>query len=339
MGGGGGGGGRDVPPSRDKSPVEAKVDEIARKIEEKSDLTYLQNLETQIKNFVEEEMNKFSNKIPWDHNDHSINHIDRVLEKLPEIINNFEKISYSEEFLQGDKLSDLDKEILKYAIFLHDIGYSQSIKDHSIVSREYIEKLNRGIKESILKDVATIAQLHTPEGLRELNGTSLRDLVEKGHISDRIAYLASILIISDALDAGKQRVMQNSQGAAMQSVIDKIKSQFAPSIAERKLEHWYGHQGFGKPNLERSDNNLRLSFELDTNLSSQYSSIIAFRVLDIITDITNSHLISSSKFKLDLDIKAKNLDQAKNWFNENRILFQNEEKLSNDIRFIKIQED
>ncbi|KKK65199.1 hypothetical protein LCGC14_2976560, partial [marine sediment metagenome] len=188
MGGGGGDGGI---PSRYSAP--SKVDDIAKKTEEKSDLINLKNRETEINKSVEEEMNKASDKVPWDHNDHSIKHVERVLEIFPKIIDKFEKISFSKEFLSNRNLSDLEKEILKYSILLHDIGYTKSIKDHSLMSKEYIEKLNRGIKKSLLKEIATIAQLHTPEGIKQLGGKSLFDLVKKGLISDRIAYLASIL--------------------------------------------------------------------------------------------------------------------------------------------------
>lgn len=335
MGGGRGSGGV---PSRSTVPLKSKADIVAKKIEDKSDLTNLKNKEDEIKKFVEEEMNKASDKVPWDHNDHSTKHIERVLEKFPEIIDNFEKISFSKEFLSGENLSDLDREILKYAIILHDIGYSKSIKDHSLLSKEYIEKLNRGIKKSILTEIATIAQLHTPEGIKQLGGKSLSNLVEKGHISDRIAYLTSILIISDALDAGKQRTMQNSQGETRSKVIEKIQSKYSTSVAESKLEHWYGHQGFSNPILNKSDNRLTLSVELDIKLSDQHSSKIAFRVLDIITDITSSYLSSSSKFKLDLNIASKNKEVAKKWFNENKLIFENEKNLSKKIKFTELNE-
>ena len=325
MGGGGGGGGI---PSRYSAPSASKADDIAKKIEEKSDLLNLKNIETEISKSVEEEMTKASDKVPWDHNDHSIKHIERVLEIFPEIIDKFEKISFSKEFLSNRNLSDLEKEILKYSILLHDIGYTKSIKDHSLMSKEYIEKLNRGIKKSLLKEIATIAQLHTPEGIKQLGGKSLFDLVKKGLIPDRMAYLASILTVSDALDAGKKRIMQNSQGEANSKVIEKIKSKFTSSVSESKLEHWYGHQGFSKPILKESDNRLTLTIELDTKLSDQHSSKIAFRVLDIITDITSSYLSSTSKFKLDLNISSKNKETAKKWFSENKLIFENEKKLS-----------
>jgi len=334
-GGGGGGGGT---PYRYRVSSESRADDIARKVEEKSDFTNLKNHETEVRNYVKEEMNKASDKVPWDHNDHSIKHIERVLEKFPEIIENLEKITFSKEFLSGKNLSDLDKEILKYAIILHDIGYSKSIKDHSLMSKEYIEKLNRDIKESILTEIATIAQLHTPKGIKQLGGKSLSDLAEKGIISDRIAYLTSILIVSDALDAGKQRVMQNSQGETRSKVIEKIQSKYSPSVAESKLEHWFGHQGFSNPILEKSDNKLTMKFELDIKLSDQHSSKIAFRVLDIITDITSSYLSSSSKFKLDLNIASKKIEVAKNWFNENKLIFENEKNLSKKIKFTELNE-
>jgi len=325
MGVGGGGGGT---PSRYSAPSKSIADDIAKKVEEKSDLIHLKNNETEIIKSVEEEMTKASDKVPWDHNDHSIKHVERVLEIFPKIIDKFEKISFSKEFLSNRNLSDLEKEILRYSILLHDIGYTKSIKDHSLMSKEYIEKLNRGIKESILKEIATIAQLHTPEGIKQLGGKSLTDLVKKGLISDRIAYLASILTVSDALDAGKKRIMQNSQGEANSKIIEKIKSNFTSSVAESKLEHWYGHQGFSNPILKESDNRLTLSIELDTKLSDQHSSKIAFRVLDIITDITSSYLSSTPKFKLDLNISSKNKETAKKWFNENKLIFENEKKLS-----------
>ena len=340
MGGGGEGGGGPprsssggIPSSKTidevEKELEQKTKEAIEKSEEKSDVKNLQNNENDIKNFVKEEMNKGSEKIPWDHNDHSINHVERVLKESPNVIQHLEKISFSEEFLNGNKLSDLDKEILKYAIILHDIGYSKSIKEHSTASKKYIEKINRGIKSEIVKEIALIAQLHTPEGIKKLGGRSLSDIVKKGIISDRVAYLASILTISDALDAGKQRVMSNSQNESAKNVIDRIKKKYSEGKAESKLEHWYGHQCFSNPNQSRDKNTIFLNIQLNTDLSEKHSAKIAFRVVDIISDITASYLTKSSKFKLELNILSKDIGKAKNWYNENNLIFQGEEKLSN----------
>lgn len=334
MGGGGGG-----PTYRGpEEPFGSKIERSIEEIKEKSDLTNLKNQEDEVKESVKEEMDKASEKIPWDHNDHSIKHVERVLEQFPKIIKKLEEISYSKEFLQGENLSDLDKEILKFAIILHDIGYSKSIKEHSTASKDYINKLNRGIEESIIKDIALIAQLHTPEGIKKLGGNSLSDLVNKGKINDRIAYLASILTLSDALDAGKQRVLRNSQGQLAKDVIEKIKAENSKAKAESKLEHWFGHQGFSNPNLKREDTNLNLNFELNSKLSEKYSTKIAFRVFDLITDITSSHLSSSEKFKLQLNIRSKNVELAKKWYNENKLMFESEEHLSKRVKYEQIKE-
>lgn len=338
-GGGGGGGGRSYSTSRDRPPAKTTMEEIEKKVEEKSDFTNLKNNEEDIKNFVKIEMEKALDNLPWDHNDHSIKHVSRVLKNFSEVVKNFEELSFSKEFLKDNKLSKLDKEILRYAIILHDIGYSKSIKEHSLASKEYIEKINRGIKESIIKDIAIIAQLHTPEGIKKLGGSSLTDLVKKGKIGDRIAFLASILTISDALDAGKQRVMQNSQNEPANRVIKRIKTQYSTIKAESKLEHWFGHQGFSNPLLNKKNGNFNLSIKLDTNLSEKYGTKIAFRIVDIISDITTSHISSSKKFNLELRILSKNKEKANKWYSENRLIFLSEEKLSSNVKILGIEED
>lgn len=343
MGTGRGGGYRhpgDALPSSSKiDEIEKKIEEIKKEAEEKSDLKNLQNQEENIREFVKTEMDKFSENLPWDHNDHSINHVERVLKKFPEVVQNFEDISFSKEFLNGNKLSDLDKEILKFAIILHDLGYCKSIKEHSIESEKYIKKIDRDMNQEIINQIALIAKLHTPAGIKALGGNSLSDLVKKGLITDRIAYLSSILTITDALDAGKQRVMYNSQKESAKTVIEKIKKTYSMVKAESKLEHWYGHQGFLNPQLIKEANNLALNIELNTDLADTYSSIIAFRVFDIITDITTSYLPSSKKFNLDLNIASKNPEKARNWYAENSLIFLSNEKLSDKVKFLKLKEE
>jgi len=332
MGGGGGGyyyhrgivGGES-----DNNDYQSKIDEIVQKTEEKSHLIKLKNEEKEIKEYVKKEMEKSATNIPWDHNDHSINHIKRVLKKIPSLIKNFDYISFSKELLRDNPLSDLDKEILKFAAILHDIGRCDpSTKNHALSSKKYIEKIDRNIDPNVIKEIGLLAQLHTLSGIKALGGNSLSDLVKKGIINRKQAFLATILTIGDALDAGKERVMYNTLGESASKVIKKIKNSYSEYIAKSKLEHWYGHKGFSDTQLTEENGRLKLKIKLDIHQSEKYSTAIAYRVFDIIKDITTSYLTNSKKFKLDLKIYSENPNKARKWYNENKLIFQSEDKLS-----------
>ncbi|MBD3214676.1 MAG: HD domain-containing protein, partial [Candidatus Lokiarchaeota archaeon] len=205
---------------------------------EKEGLEKLKNEEKKVREMLKEKMEKNSNNIPWDHNDHSTTHNERILKKFPSLVNNLDNISFSKEFLDGRELSELDKEILKYSIILHDIGRSvPNTKNHALSSRKLIEKMEGDINPKLKKNIALLAQLHTPSGIKELGGKSLADLVDKKTITKKQAYLASILTIGDALDAGKARVQKNTQGEFARKVINKIKKTYSRGIAKSKLEH------------------------------------------------------------------------------------------------------
>ncbi|MHA1382000.1 MAG: HD domain-containing protein [Candidatus Helarchaeota archaeon] len=340
MGGGGGGyyiGGHSGYDESESKDYKSQIDEIAKKIKEKSQLTKLKNEEKNIKEFLKKEMEKAADYVPWDHNDHSIKHVERVLTNIPDLIKNLENISFSKEFLRGETLSDIDKEILKYSVILHDIGRCDpDTKNHALSSKNYIEQINRGIDSKITKEIALLAQLHTPSGIKKLGGKSLSDLVKKGIIDKKQAYLASILTIGDALDAGKARVQYNTQGESATKVIDKIKKKYSEGIATSKLQHWYGHQGFSNTKLIKENGNLKLKINLDIKVAEKNSTAIAFRVFDIIKDITTSYLPNSNKFKLDLRITSRNIEKARDWYNENKLIFGSEKKISN-IEFEEIR--
>lgn len=318
-----------------RNPLRSIANIVKEREEEKLDK--LKNGEKNIKEYLKIKMEKSINNVPWDHNDHSISHNERILKKIPSLVKNLEAISFSKEFLEGKTLSDLDKEILRYSVILHDIGRCDpNMKNHALSGRKFIEKIKEDIHPEIRKEVAFLTQLHTPSGIKELGGKSLADLVDKKIITKRQAYLASVLTIGDALDAGKARVQKNTQGEQASKVINKIKESYSKGMAKSKLEHWYGHQGFSGVKLMKERNELKLKINLDSKMTEKNSTAIAFRIFDTIKDITTSYLPVSKKFKFELKIVSKDREKAEKWYNENKLIFKSEKKLSN-VEFEQIK--
>ncbi|MHA1314088.1 MAG: HD domain-containing protein [Candidatus Helarchaeota archaeon] len=336
MGGGGGGGGGNIPsysrPADEK--LEQKEADAAKRTTEKIAYTTMKEKEEILCKQIKEKIKENIEKIDWTLNDHGIMHLKRTIKNIKEISELFDKNSISKELIH-EKLSDYDKEILDYAARLHDIGRISGKKgSHAVQSANEIKKIKNIFPNKDSQDlVALLAKLHNLSGIRNLGGKSLKDLINKGRIDVKTAYLASILTVADAVDLGEQRIKTNSQGVPKSQVIERIKKELPKYRQESRLSHFYGHEGINNVKLSFDNKNVDIRIKLNDKKIKKYGPDVASRVKDFLRDYNSTTVVSSQKGQYNVKFVSKDPISAEEWYNKHELILSDE--IKSKPKFIK----
>ena len=287
--------------------------------------TELKEKSTEICNHVKEKFKENEKRIDWSINDHGIGHIKRTLENLENIINFLDEKSISKDLL-GEKLTDYDKEILKNAARVHDLGrIGDEGGNHAIQSVKEIEKMKDIFPNKESRElISLLAQLHNKSGIKSLGGKSLRDLVSKGKIDKKIAYLESILTMADAGDLGLKRIEKNSRGMPKNQVIEKIKKELPISKQKSRLSHYYGHEPINDLDWDFKKGKIFVRINVNSGKLNSNGSDVAYRINDYLRDYNSTLFPDSKKGKLGVKFISKDPKNAKNWYNKHKLILSDE---------------
>lgn len=273
----------------------------------------------QKKNQVDREVSKVinSNKENADPNinDHGVEHGNRVAQKVRAL----EDVLEDSGTVEGDlryELTQEDKFILYVASKTHDIGrVIGADKDHPKVSSDFVqndETIPLTPDQRAL--VAKLALLHADGTTREMYGTDdLAELARRGIISKREAYLASILRVGDALDAGKKRIRQNTLGESEEQTIRRI-HRLPEQKQQQQLSHWQGHKGINSADPVNRNGKVTLEISLDASELESHGVNVAERVRDIIRDSSSS--VMDRKYTV--RFSGRNPHDIQEWYEKNQ---------------------
>lgn len=284
-----------------------------------------------LKKKVFSDINLNEKKIPWFFNNHGKEHIEKVEKNIEEVISKYSDISITKESL-GRQLNKYEQMVLNIAGILHDIGRNRKPeKGHSIASYQEILKMKNLIPHKETRQlIAKLALLHNRSGIKYIGGKNLPDLIKKGIISKREAFLSKILSNADALHAGKSRVLNNTQGENRKTVISRIEKskKFSESRKLRYLAHWIGHSGFYTPVIKKTSDNIGIQFRIDPTKLKK-GSIVAARISDVVRSFSKTRLSKSSKNRLTLILKCSDEKILRNFVHKNKYVL---EQYSDNIK-------
>ena len=253
-------------------------------------------------------------------NDHGPGHVKRMVENVNSVTSVLDETSFSEKEM-GRKVNERDKFLLEAAGRLHDIGRaSETVKEHAISSANFVREHQELFDDEEQKEhVAKLCELHNEAGTRKYGTDNLAELARKGIIDKETAFQASIVRIADALDVGEKRVKTNSQGQPGEEVINAIK-QSSSDKAKQYLHHWLGHKGIKDCALERRNGKLTNKISLNTQLTGQLGSDIAFRIKDMLRDMNSTILEEDYEISFTDDDKSK----IREWYKDYNEIFSDE---------------
>jgi len=306
----------DILDKKEREEKEAKQKKIA---EENILASKVKEQEPILKQEFKKHIEKNKNNIPWDYNNHGEKHMENVVKNVDDVIKKYSEISIVKENLNRD-LSKLEIEILHASAILHDIGRGDlEEKRHSVASANLINKIKE-LSPEIRDRVKQICLLHNKEGIESLGGNNLQDLVDKNKISKETAFLARLLSNADALDAGKSRVMVNTQGESRTEVMHRIETsqKFSQSQKDMKLSHWNGHWGFSKPDVITSDNHIGINIRMDENFAKNHPEV-SHRISDLIYDFKKD-APKTKKNEISIILRGKDLNSIRTWFDQNKFI-------------------
>jgi len=268
----------------------------------------------------ERHMEEVKTKINPFLNDHGPGHVKRVVENVNNVTSVLDEASFSEKEM-GRKVNEQDKFLLEAAGRLHDIGRaSETAKEHAISSANFVREHKELFDDEEQKEhVAKLCELHNEAGTRKYGTDNLAKLARKGIIDKETAFRASIVRFADALDVGEKRVKTNSQGQPGEEVIDAIK-QSSSDEAKQYLHHWLGHKGIRDCDLERRNGKLTTKISLNTQLTGELGSDIAFRIKDMLRDMNSTILQGNYEISLTDDDKSK----IREWYKDYNEIFSDE---------------
>lgn len=306
----GGGGVRVAPPRRgvEKKKITELVRREARKTKRKIK-------ESKITAESKQLMEEAKKNIKWFLTDHGPAHTDRVKEYTKEISEFLDEASTSVQKL-GRKLSDEEKYFLRLAASLHDVGRGlDGEQRHAEISAKIVNENDQlPFTDEERKIISKLCQLHSKTNTKEIYGTeNLKELVEKGIIDQRTAYLSSILRLSDALDTTKERVQTNSQGEDRQTVLNRIKK-LPQNERERHLRVWQGHEGIEEWRIEERDGSPSIRLILKADLLEKQGHDISFRVKDVLRDLNST----SIDHGVGVTFESGNKERLKEWFDKHQ---------------------
>lgn len=248
-------------------------------------------------------------------NDHGIEHGERVAQKVRALEDIFEDSETVENDLRY-QLTQEDRFILHVASKTHDIGRVMGAdKDHPKVSSDFVkDDKNIPLTPEQRALVAKLALLHADGTTREMYGTDdLAELARRGIISKREAYLASILRVGDALDAGKKRIRQNTLGESEEKTIQRI-HHLSPEKQKQQLSHWQGHRGINSADPVNRNGKVTLEISLDTSELKSHGVNVSERVRDIIRDSSSS--VIDRKYAV--RFSGRNSRDIQEWYDRNQ---------------------
>lgn len=268
-----------------------------------------------------EQMKQASKNIDPNINDHGVGHVERVYKNTEEVESILDDVSATKEQI-GRLQSEEEKFVLRSAAVMHDVGRSAgSDKEHALESSKTIRsRPDLFPNSSERNNVARLAELHNQEGTRHYGTDNLAELARKGIISREEALQASILRISDALDAGQKRVETNSQGEPASKVVDRIKKTLPENQQKHLLSHWYGHKGIVDAKPKRENSKFVVNIKFDSKYLKSHGGDVAFRVKDMFSDM-NTTVIGR---KYGVTLSCSNKEQLDRWYGEYREVFAEE---------------
>jgi hypothetical protein len=270
-------------------------------------------------------MEKGEDKIDPFLNDHSYRHVERVQKILDKTEEELEQSSFTKRTF-GRIPSEEDLLATRAAITAHDVGYVKDKRHHADQSADFVKandslRLENGERD----EVARLCLLHSRESTRRAFGTDdIAELTRSGMISREMGYKASLVRFADALDAGEERVEQNSQGVPRSQVIRQIE-RLPRWQRDTYTSHWEGHRGFGQPCVTNEGGNLTLELSFRSRTLKSHGSETAFMVRDLLRD-TNSTLMGPS---LRVRLKCDDNEALRQWLRANRMV------LSRELRRMK----
>lgn len=277
----------------------------------------LQDAEEKLK----DTMNKGKDKVKWYLVDHGADHIRRVDQNLESAEKLFEKISIARNNL-GRSLTQEEIFKLKVAIAAHDIGRTMDDgKSHAMLSSEYVqEDTSIPLNATERREIAELCLLHSEGATREVYGTGdIAELLKRGILSPEVAYKATLLRISDACDAGKERAEVNTFGQSRSEVLERVNREL-PNQAHTITSHWHGHEGFEQPKLKKDDGKLAIEVILNSKALQSHGSDIAFRIKDMLRDFRST--IVHNNYSLEL--KADNYEALQAWYSAYHLVLEEE---------------
>jgi metal-dependent HD superfamily phosphatase/phosphodiesterase len=272
----------------------------------------------QIEQDAMQTINSNKDNVEWYINDHGAEHSKRVKRVIQDLLNLLDRASFARSNL-GHFANPDERFKAKVSALLHDIGRLLGAdQDHPYESAKYIlTNKNLKLTDEQRKAIARLAILHADGTTRQMYGTDdLGELARKGIISREEAYLATVLRIADALDIGKKRVQQNTAGDSFEKVVNRINRDLPQDDAKVRLSHWYGHQGINNTTVTLR-NKITLNISLDSNRLEPHGEDVAYRVRDLIRDVSSSLLGKNYSIRF----TAKDTSKAQEWYDKHGDIF------------------